>query len=438
MKIKIISIFLSSFFAINPCFSSYDYFHPEKEAEFSLGRGYIPTFNIQPGRASFSKGEFAYIEVEYNAIKTASLLEGNKGEGFYVKTPKDSNFETISEHIIKQDLHSLISKGPKKEDPKPEEGALANFGLPSVRYESIISSDGRDRRKKVKKAKKFPQSIHGRLFLYFNSTDPSQKSIVAIGTGVVISPQNVLTCGHNLYLDDEKYNKFPYLDRKVAQIVFYPGLKGEKYHLKARSSCYVVHPQWIASTSTNHDLGMIHFEKKIGLTTGYIPISPHSPKLNEEINVTGYPGELEHYMYTMSGLIKQLELNKIYYDIDTTYGNSGSCIWVGEKNSPICIGIHTTGVYGSYKWNGGILITHENYNLIKGWLVDFGVLAEPSPEINSDDITSIVGTKRSYTELENKTESEGKIRHESKSLFKRLKNDADENNPPSTLHRAGP
>src|SRR5690606_23450615 len=205
------------------------------------------TLHFQPRKNSFSKGEFSYIEVDYRAAP-ASLLDV-KSEASCMETSIDEFFEKISKHIIEQDLCSIIRKESRKQNTNQEGGSSSTNNLSNGQHESIISPDGKDRRKKIRKTKKFSRSMHGRLLILFNSTDPSKKSIIALGSGVVISPQNVLTCGHNLYLDDEKHEKFPYLERTAAKIDFFPALKGKKVYHKVNSRRYIVHPEWLNSRS---------------------------------------------------------------------------------------------------------------------------------------------------------------------------------------------
>ena len=60
-------------------------------------------------------------------------------------------------------------------------------------------------------------------------------------------------------------------------------------------------------------------------------IAPDKLRVGAEIQVAGYPGELDGYVYEGTGPITKVKPTKeggyiIFYDVDTTSGNSGSPI----------------------------------------------------------------------------------------------------------------
>ena len=94
------------------------------------------------------------------------------------------------------------------------------------------------------------------------------------------------------------------------------------------------------------------------------------------VHVTGYPGEpgKDSDMYTMNGKIQSVKPftpYRIFYDIDTSPGQSGSGVWL--KHSLFgycCIGVHAYGIDPEepYNYNSGTRITDEKLNNIYSWM----------------------------------------------------------------------
>ena len=76
-------------------------------------------------------------------------------------------------------------------------------------------------------------------------------------------------------------------------------------------------------------------------------------------------------MYTMKGQIVSVKKHKIYYDLDTSGGQSGSAVWAPDINGmPECLAIHTTGKSPRVEGNGAVRINEENFDILKD-LVNF-------------------------------------------------------------------
>ena len=76
-------------------------------------------------------------------------------------------------------------------------------------------------------------------------------------------------------------------------------------------------------------------------------------------------------MYTMEGGIKKIEEHRIYYNIDTSGGQSGSGIWTNiqdtddEEPLPYVVGVHA---YGSQDSNSGTRLTAEKAENLQNWI----------------------------------------------------------------------
>lgn len=173
------------------------------------------------------------------------------------------------------------------------------------------------------------------------------------GSGFRNSLNQVVTAGHNLFIDEEsvekyfKHKKMPLpqksfsFDNKLLTMYVIFGYRNEKGGLK------YVH---LSEVNGRHcfihdvrDLGIIQLpssQKKLldndigSLPTMFFPDQPHE-YIDKNITIVGYPGEIqEPSLYSHSGPIKNADPGKIvFYDIDTTKGNSGSPGLDGVANS---------------------------------------------------------------------------------------------------------
>lgn len=98
-------------------------------------------------------------------------------------------------------------------------------------------------------------------------------------------------------------------------------------------------------------------------------------RLLEGLNaqITGYPVDKfrggKPYMYTMSGPIKVAHKSRLYYEIDTFGGQSGSGVCVTDTlggDIIDCFGIHTTGL--PVEGNGATRINEDKINKIEKWI----------------------------------------------------------------------
>ena len=122
----------------------------------------------------------------------------------------------------------------------------------------------------------------------------------------------------------------------------------------------------------NYDLGVVvlpginHLEKFKLLSI------KHRDLLKHKVNVTGYPADKKDgLMYTMEGPVKKFNHpHRMFYDIHTFNGNSGSGVWFDHsKEKHCCVGVHTYGIDPDepYDSNSGTRLTKENIEKVKLW-----------------------------------------------------------------------
>jgi V8-like Glu-specific endopeptidase len=197
---------------------------------------------------------------------------------------------------------------------------------------------------------------------------PGESQYRGSGTLVNVDLDNsvVITAGHNLWSREYHIN--------AKTITFFPGYSRERqHHFESTyftwSRSYQVEKDHIKAR--DHDVGIVVL-KGIKLSQHFDLYSITQESLLEHpVNVTGYPGETDE-MYTMEGYVKNaLSSNRMFYDIDTTRGNSGSGVWLTHPDTKkyFCVGVHTYGVDPDepYGHNSGTRITDNLIEKIKTW-----------------------------------------------------------------------
>lgn len=298
--------------------------------------------------------------------------------------------------VFPQDLHQTIRNGMARiyyDHPYMTiptlmvGGALAgrtivdNFYNPFTLRESLISPNN-DRRVRVGSPNTSPYCINGYMEMVFRGQKICDKRRIYVGSGTLISGEYILTAGHNL--KDEK-------GQMAEEVKFYPGRNGSelilfpggKTHLLASQSDLFVPPAYIG-VGRSCDVGIVRvgnkfkdfIERKIGFAS--YGINNGEDFSNVELTLTGYPGERDktRFMYTMSGKVTEAHQGRkrLYYDIDTTGGQSGSGIALLETGrAPNLKAVHTHGFQCSVfspkspwnQWNSGTMLHGDILDFIK-------------------------------------------------------------------------
>ncbi|MDW5471251.1 trypsin-like serine peptidase [Staphylococcus equorum] len=230
-----------------------------------------------------------------------------------------------------------------------------NYEIPQENLQSIEDSQGesfdrilgKDSRSIVKNYTKAPYKTVVLLNMSFNNN-------VYIGSGVMISPDTVLTAAHNIYDSD--------LGGWANNVTVYAGANSHKATIgKSKADKKYVLPEWIKSKSKKHDLAIIKLNSQLGFKTGTLGITDQM-QINEQLETAGYPADKGGTtQYKVTGLLKRLTETNIFYDMDTYGGQSGSAVW--NKNKKI-VGVHA---YGATPLNFGTKITNDNLKLIINW-----------------------------------------------------------------------
>ena len=195
-----------------------------------------------------------------------------------------------------------------------------------------------------------------------------------IGTGWFVAPRTVITAGHCVYDPAE-------LDGWARQITVIPGRNGDAPDPFGRSvsSDFSATDRWLQAQDADYDYAAIHLNTDLGTDAGAfgIGVLPDSELQDRLVNISGYPVKpgAGKSQYFHANRVKAITPRRLYYDIDTMGGQSGSPVWayLDGSNDPVVVGIHAYGVGGVASGpdvvaNSGARILPEVLDIIRGWI----------------------------------------------------------------------
>lgn len=234
--------------------------------------------------------------------------------------------------------------------------AIASFG-DSGFLEAVIGQDDR-----VKVAKPLLKANPWRQICSLRIR--SQSDQIYVGTGWFISPKTLATAGHCVFLKND--------GGWAKSIDIMPARFGNnKPFGKVTAKRFSAVDGWTKDSSRDFDYGVIHLESSaVGDQIGNFEVRsfPDSTFNNMLLKVSGYPADREQaqFQYFHERPVQQVTATRLFYDIDTFGGQSGSPIWQDtEENGVVAVGIHTTGGISS---NSGTRISDEVIDNLISWL----------------------------------------------------------------------
>lgn len=232
----------------------------------------------------------------------------------------------------------------------------ASFGSPPPMAETV---HGPDDRKQITDTAAHPWRMHASLLIV--ARDNSQW----IGTGWFIGPRTLMTAGHVIHI---KNSGVPGRDGWVKSVQVMPGRNGSTLpHGSVTSTSFRSVTGWTDNGDQNFDYGAIILPTELGNATGWFGFGayPDADLLASTGNISGYPGDKPSgTQWYDSRKIASVDARKVYYDIDTAGGQSGSAVYRIVNGARMAFAIHA---YGGAVTNSGTRINSEVYNNMVGW-----------------------------------------------------------------------
>ena len=232
----------------------------------------------------------------------------------------------------------------------------ASFGPPPPPAETV---HGPDDRVQMTNTAVYPWRAHASLLI--TAADGS----LWIGTGWFIGPHTLMTAGHVVYI---KNSGVPGRDGWVRSINVMPGRNGSSLpYGSVTSNNFRTVNGWANSGDETYDYGAIIIPTELGNTVGWFGfgIWPDTDLQSADANISGYPGDkpagTQWYDHKT---IASVNARKVYYDIDTAGGQSGSAAYRIINGTRYGVAIHA---YGGATTNSGTRIIQQVYDNMVAW-----------------------------------------------------------------------
>lgn len=188
------------------------------------------------------------------------------------------------------------------------------------------------------------------------------------GTGWLAGPRLVMTAGHCVYRAAE-------FGGWATSIRVSPGRNWQEQpfgsFVSVKFSCAA---DWLAHGRRDADLGCIHLAEPVGQSIGWLRFAAADPAQLDGTTVvaSGYPEYAGSYdnLLTAAGAVRATAPRRIFYEVDTTDGQSGSPVWAqAGAAEPTVIAVHAyepePGIGGGF--NSATLLTADALDLIARW-----------------------------------------------------------------------
>ena len=236
-----------------------------------------------------------------------------------------------------------------------EDIGVASFGpLPST--EAV---HGPDDRVQITDTSIYPWRVHASLLI--TAADSSSW----IGTGWFIGPHTLVTAGHVVYI---KNSGVPGRDGWVRSINVMPGRNGSTLpYGQVTSTNFRTVVGWANNGDENYDYAAIILPADLGNTVGWFGFGtyPDTELTAATVNISGYPGDkpdgTQWYHYHQ---VASVGTHKVYYDIDTFGGQSGSSVYRIIDGGRYGVAVHA---YGGPTTNSGTRISQPVYDNLVAW-----------------------------------------------------------------------
>lgn len=292
------------------------------------------------------------------ARKLASKPPSEGSDPKVVKPRQDGSEAVEGFKLPKESAAAMAEVYEAPEKTSLRDIAEATYGPPPPQKETVHGPDDRVR---INNTSVYPWRANASLLI--TAADGSQW----IGTGWFIGPHTLMTAGHVVNI---RGSGVPGRDGWVRRIQVMPGRNGASLpYGSVTSSSFRSVVGWTNSASgdENYDYGAIILPNNLGNTTGWFGFGVYSDAdLKKSTgNIAGYPGDKPAgQLWYDARRIDSVNGRKVYYDIDTAGGQSGSAVYRIVNGQRYAFAIHA---YGGATTNSGTRIITPVYNNMVAW-----------------------------------------------------------------------
>jgi V8-like Glu-specific endopeptidase len=131
-----------------------------------------------------------------------------------------------------------------------------------------------------------------------------------------------------------------------------------------------VHQRWLNNGDLNFDYGAILLPANppVGATVGFLPVNSFSDQqlMNATATLSGYPDNVpDGTQWRETNPIRQVTPTRLFYDIFTFGGQSGSPLFFANNAGQVACAIHN---FGDQPFNSGIRITPQVEAQLNAWI----------------------------------------------------------------------
>jgi V8-like Glu-specific endopeptidase len=216
-------------------------------------------------------------------------------------------------------------------------GGALGIETAAAAVETVIMDDGRER---VKQTSMLPW----RMICALSIT--GSNGIRAVGTGWLIGPRTLVTAGHCVHHQD--------LGGWAKRIEISAGRNASEFpYGTVVATRFSALQEWTVKHAPELDFGCIHLSESLGDKTGWFSLKPltDSELKDKTVAIAGYPADRGEgtELYRHAQKILRVDPQRLYYDVDTFGGQSGSPAWLDPMpgTTPVVVGIHAYGVAGT-------------------------------------------------------------------------------------------